>query len=612
MKIKLLTFLLGTFITINLTAQQIDTTSTLLEEIVISENRLETPFLEAARSIEVISKKQLNTLPVQSLPAVLNYLPGIDVRQRGPMGVQADLSIRGSTFEQALVLLNGVRLSDPQTGHHMLNLPIGFDNIEEVVVLKGPASRIYGQNAFAGAINIVTKIPDKRALYISGFGGDFGTYNANVALALPSDKYGQFISVSRNASDGYRENTDYFINNLFYQSELYALGGKFDLQVGYTDREFGANGFYASPAATQQWEAIQTSLASIAYENKIENITIKPRIFWRRNKDQYQFVRGQPEIYENFHTTNVLGAEVHTSIETKAGVTGLGLELRNEDIESTNLGDWNRDNLGIFTEHRLELGNLSLTPGVYFNWFSDFGWSAFPGLDASYKINKNTRAFANVGRSFRIPTYTDLYYADPANLGNDDLEPEAALSYEAGFKYYQKGWYAQVSYFDRTTENQIDWVKTNEDEPWQPQNFSEQKTNGIEATVELDLANMLNSNSFLQKVNLAYTYLNATLDGRENLISRYVLENLRHQFVGGLNHRIVGGFSHQLQVRYADRVSLADYWLFDSRVSWQNNSGNIQAYVEATNLFDIDYTEVNLIPMPGRWFRIGAKFRVDL
>ncbi len=612
MRIRLLTFLIGIFSAHYSTAQKTDTTSTLLEEIVINENRLETPFLETARSIEVVDKKQLNTLPVQSLPAVLNYLPGIDVRQRGPMGVQADLSIRGSTFEQTLVLLNGVRLSDPQTGHHMLNLPIGFDNIEEVVVLKGPASRIYGQNAFAGAINIITKIPDKRALYLSGFGGNFGTYNANVALALPSDKYGQFISVSRNASDGYRENTDYFMNNLFYQSELYALGGKFDLQVGYTDREFGANGFYASPAATQQWEAIQTSLASITYENKIDNITIKPRIFWRRNKDQYQFVRGKPEIYENFHTTNVLGAEVHTSIETKAGVTGLGIELRNEDIESTNLGDWNRDNLGIFTEHRLKLGNLSLTPGVYFNWFSDFGWSAFPGLDASYKINKNTRAFANVGRSFRIPTYTDLYYADPANLGNPDLEPEAALSYEAGFKYYRKGWYAQVSYFDRTTENQIDWVKTNEDAPWQPQNFSQQKTNGIEATIELGMAKMLSPNSFIQKINLAYTYLNATLDGRENLISRYVLENLRHQFVGGLNHKIVGNFSHQLQVRYADRVSLEDYWLFDSRLSWQTNSGNIQGYVEATNLFDINYTEVNLIPMPGRWFRLGAKFRIDL
>jgi len=612
MKLKLLIGILFLSNVFFAHAQQADSLSTILEEIIISENRLATPFLETARNIEVLNKKDLNELPVQSLPDALNYLPGVDVRQRGPMGVQADLSIRGSTFEQALLLLNGVRLSDPQTGHHMLNLPIGFDNIEEIIVLKGPAARIYGQNAFAGAINIVTKVPDKRALYLSGFGGDFGTYNANVSLALPSDKYGQFFSVSRNASDGYRENTDYFINNIFYQSELYAFGGKFDIQAGYTDREFGANGFYASPAATQQWEAIQTSLTSISYEKKIKNVTIKPRVFWRRNKDQYQFVRGQPEIYENFHTTNVIGSEIHTTIESKAGTTGLGVEIRNEDIESTNLGDWNRDNLGIFTEHQLSIGKLSLTPGVYLNWFSDFGWSAFPGLDASYKFTNNFRGFANIGRSFRIPTYTDLYYADPANLGNPELSAEAALSYEAGFKYYKKGFYIQASYFDRTTDNQIDWVKTNEDDPWQPQNFSEQKTIGIDISMEMDFNQVLNPASFVRKISLAYTYLNATLDGREDFISRYVLENLNHQFIGGLNHKIVGSFSHQLQIRFADRVSLADYWLFDSRLNWQNDNGNIQAYLEASNLFDRNYTEVNLVPMPGRWVRLGAKFRIDI
>ncbi|MEM1137664.1 MAG: TonB-dependent receptor, partial [Bacteroidota bacterium] len=429
-------------------AQFTDTTSTLLEELVITENRLEIPFLETARSIEVLHAEKLKKLPIQSLPEALNYLSGIDVRQRGPLGVQADLSIRGSSFEQSLVLLNGIRISDPQTGHHMLNLPVGFENIDEIVVLKGPAARIYGQNAFAGAINIITKIPEQRSIYLSGFGGDFNTYNITGAVALPSENYGQYISFSRNASDGYRENTDYFMNNIFYQSELFALGGKLSLQGGFTDREFGANGFYASPAATQQWEAIETSLASLTYENKVNNWTFKPRIYWRRNRDQYQFVRGQPEIYENIHITHAVGAEFHTTFESKAGTTGIGVEFRNEDIKSNNLGDWNRNNIGIFTEQQLTIGKLSLTPGVYFNWFSDFGWSAFPGLDAGYQVSKNTKAFASIGRSFRIPTYTDLYYTDPANLGNPELNPESALSYETGIKYYKKGIYLQASYFN--------------------------------------------------------------------------------------------------------------------------------------------------------------------
>jgi len=593
-----------------LSAQTDSLSDVYLENVVIEENRLKIPFTAASRSIEVLEKTDLQQLPVQSVADALGYVAGVDVRRRGAMGVQADLSIRGGTFEQSLVLINGIKVSDPQTGHHLMNLPLNLDNVERIVVLKGPGARAFGQNAFAGAVNIITKIPEQRKVAFSGYGGAFGSYGGTVSLALPSEGYKQYISLSGDWSDGYRHNTDYSLLNAFYQSELELGGGKLQIQGGYTDREFGANGFYASPDATEQWETIQTGLLSLSYDKQLGNVTLKPRLYWRTNDDEYLFVRGQPEIYQNIHATNVLGAELNASIETDLGTTGLGFEYRKEDINSTNLGDWQRDNVGMFAEQHLKVGDrFNLTPGVYVNWFSDYGWNAFPGLDAGYLLGQNFRIYASVGRSFRIPTYTDLYYTDPANEGNPNLQPESAWNYEGGVKISNKFLFAQLGYFRRDSNNLIDWIKDSDDDPtWQPRNFSSIVVSGWEMSLEAD-PSRLESGSPFTHLSLAYTYIDAQLDEAQTVNSRYVLENIRHQLVGRGAYRFLKNFSHSIAVRFVDRVSLDNYWLTDTRLTWEK--GDFDLFAEVNNLFDQEYTEVNLVPMPGRWIRLGARVEVS-
>ncbi len=581
-----------------------------LEDLLIEENRLKIPFTISSRSISVLEAEELETLPVQSISGALGFVPGVDVRRRGAMGVQADLSIRGGTFEQSLVLLNGIKLTDPQTGHHMLNLPLNLDNVERIVILKGPGARAFGQNAFAGAINIITRIPEDRKISIANYYGSFNSYGITASLALPDEKYGQYVSFSRDASDGYRYNTDYSINNLFYQSEL-KVGARSTLQVqgGYTDREFGANGFYASPDANEQWETIQTGLLSLSYNTRFNKaVELKARAYWRRNDDEYLFVRGQPEIYQNIHQTNVLGGEVNSTIEGKLGTSGFGMEWREEVIESTNLGDWQRSNFGVFAEHHFRLGKFDVTPGLYVNWYSDFGWNAFPGIDAGLLVTPKTRLFASVGRSFRIPTYTDLYYEDPANLGNENLEPENAMSYEAGFRYTDSFLYLQASYFIRNSNNLIDWIKETEESRWEPRNFTGLQVSGLEFSVEAD-PSLLEKSSPFTHLSLSYTWIDANLDEAQNVTSRYVLENVRHQLTGRANYRFLKSFSHSVAARFLDRVTLDNYWLVDTRLTWQQN--NVKLFAEVANVFDKDYTEVNLVPMPGRWFRAGLNIDVN-
>ena len=297
--------------------------------LVIQENRLSLPFSDNSRSIELITQRDIQQLNPTSINELLQLVAGVDLRQRGVNGVQADVSIRGGTFEQTLILLNGVRLLDPQTGHHMMNIPVSVSAIERIEIIKGPAARIYGQNAFAGAINIVTKSQDDTAISLMGEYGQHNMANLFASVSLPIGNYKQTISGSFNSSDGYRHNTDYNITNVFYQSQFEVGNSKLDLMAGHIDRKFGGNAFYGRETFTEQYEEVATSFISLGNQFKIREWRIKPRVSYRRNKDNWQFDRADPDFFQNFHTTQVITGEVHSSFTHSLGQLGIGVEYNN-------------------------------------------------------------------------------------------------------------------------------------------------------------------------------------------------------------------------------------------------------------------------------------------
>ncbi|MCR9289353.1 MAG: TonB-dependent receptor [Bacteroidetes bacterium] len=582
-----------------------------LPNIVIKENRLELPFSDVSRSVNIITKAQIKNLPVQSVPEILSYIAGVDIRQRGAHGVQADVGIRGGGFDQVLILVNGIKLIDPQTGHHLLNLPFDTENIERIEVLKGPGARIYGQNAFAGAINIVTKVPNNNYVKIGAQAGQNGLGGGNLSVALAKENFQQYFSVSKDFSDGYRHNTDYDITNYFYQNNFQSSVGNFSLIAGHTEREFGANGFYASPDFTEQYEEVKTSLLALQHEVTKGNWTSKTRFFWRQNKDDYIFVRENPSLYHNIHKSNVLGIETHTTYQSKLGITGLGVEVNKMYLESNNLGDQDRLVLSAFAEHRFQfLDRFDITPGVSLNDYSDFGTQIFPGIDIGVTLKDNLKLFGNAGYTWRIPTFTDLFYEDPSNEGNPDLQPEEAFSYEGGIKWSKGGIQIQASYFNRNSENLIDWTKVADTLRWKPNNLNEVTMSGLDISADLFFPILLNSDTWLQRLNIGYTYIDADVQTSESAISRYVLENLKHQFVLGFEYRIGQFFFHNIRFRYSDRASLEDYSVVDSKFIYRK--GNTELFLEATNLFDTDYKETNLVPMPGRWVKFGGSYRFEL
>ncbi len=610
-KILLLLFLFASQISADLAAQ-VDSTYQI-EAIVVKDNRIQIPFSEHSRTLHVITRSQIELLPAQSIPELLQYVAGIDIRQRGVHGVQADVSIRGGTFDQTLILINGVKMSDPQTGHHALNIPVDLESIERIEILKGPAARIYGQNAFAGAINIVTRVPEERYAKVGGTIGQNDLYGINASLSLPKSNFKQYASFNKQLSDGYRYNTDYDITNLFYQSSFKYLNQELDVMASLADRKFGANRFYGNDADffADQYEEVQTSLVSLGYKNIIGDFSFRPRISWRRNVDEYLLIREDPAFYRNKHTSNVLTFEVNSDYYSDLGITGIGIELSTLNLESNNLGERDRQVGTFYLEHRFELleDKLDITPGLSASYYSDFGGRLFPGLDVGYKFNDKLKAYANTGYTWRIPTYTDLYYEDSANLGNEDLEPESAISYEAGLKYLHQGVELQASYFVRDGQELIDWAKATPEDRWQPQNISDVMMNGFDLSLNLRLG-QITGQPLVQNLRLAYTFIDADEPQNDAAISRYVLENLKHQLVGGLDLRFTQNVYLSANYRYLDRVSLEDYHLLDARLSFRSKQWNV--FLQADNLLDTEYRESNLVDMPGRWITTGLSYRFGL
>lgn len=231
----------------------------------------------------------------------------------------------------------------------------------------------------------------------------------------------------------------------------------------FQERKFGANGFYARESGTDQYEETQNSLIAFSTQFKTENLTIKPRIYWKRNQDEYVYLRNDPTVYRNLHISNKIGAEVNGSYRSKAGITGFGIDMSEDFITSNNLGDRDRFMTTLFLEHKFKVldDKLDITPGVAVTYFSDFDFYAFPGLDVGYKISDAVKAYGNIGYTYRIPTYTDLFYNDPSTAGNPDLEVEEAFAQEIGIKYFSPRFSGSVAIYNRDAQNLIDFIRPN-------------------------------------------------------------------------------------------------------------------------------------------------------
>ncbi len=594
--------------------------SVQLREFTMSEHGIKTPIMDAGRNVQVITREQIEQLPVNSVNELLQHISGLDFRQRGAWGAQADVSLRGGTFEQTLVLVNGIKVSDPQTGHHNMNLGLELASIRQIEVIKGPAAARFGLNSFSGVINIITEPLDESGVFVQtsvsqGEDADFSdqpyfAYGTGAAAHLAVDKTKHMLVLSRGASGGYRPNTDYLRHSVFYQSQAETKVGTFDVMGSYVNNDFGASGFYAFPIDSTSQENVETYLAALQHTIRKGAFQLRSKGYIRKNFDTYTLFREAPEIFQNNHRTDVGGGELHGTYSYGKGTVGVGLEYRQEAINSNNLGQRRRDNYGLFLEHRIWLmrERLVINTGAYVNESTDFGTQILPSADVNFGLTQHVNAFASWGQSFRIPTYTDLYYVGPTNIGNPDLDPEMSNNYEAGLKLARDIHSGQVSVFMNEASDLIDWTRDSELEPWQPRNYDVVTTTGLDFNYELRRKKTIAGPLTWEMLRVNYTWLDMEIESSGEAISRYALSNLRHQLAAQTSVSLFERFGLMLTGRYLDRNAYTSYWLVDLGASFKTERAKFS--IDATNVLDTEYIEVASAPMPGRWYRLRFEMRL--
>jgi iron complex outermembrane receptor protein len=563
------------------------------------------------RDVQVITKKDIQSLPVRSVNELLSYVSGLDIRERGPFGAQADLSMMGAGFEQCLILINGVPMRDPQTGHHMLNLPVDISQIERIEVMNGTAGRIYGSNALAGAINIITSTPNAGTSFVETFNATASSQEGYVAngiqamAAFQKNKMRHSISLGQFKTNGYRYNSANDQQRISYLGRyLLKRNNTVDVMAGHFKNSFGANGYYAYPYDKDAFEEVNTSFVS-AKANIVDqkNIwTFKPIVYARFNHDHYVFIKDNPSYYENTHNSKAAGVELHATRANKFGQLGLGAEGRTEIIQSTNLGDHSRSFFNVYGEERFMLGKFNTTVGVNAQYNNANGVSFFPGIETIRHFTNKSAIFANVGTGNRLPSYTELYYSDRSNTGNDSLLGEKARNVEVGFKKFGRLNFT-ASGFYRSVYNAINYTRSNDVDKWTPSNFTTVNFLGVNANLHWQVSD----NASLK---LNYTYLDAQLGTENEVQSKYALYHARHRVTFQYRQNITKTLSTNLTVRYTERFIGTNYTVFDFRGMWKLNE-NITMNFDVTNLLDRKYIDQGYIEMPGRWFRVGFRFNIN-
>jgi vitamin B12 transporter len=590
------------------------------------------------RAVYSIGHLQTTHFPAQHFNEVLDALPGLDLRQRGQQGVQADLSMRGGSFDQVLVLLNGINITDPQTGHYNLDLPVDLAAIERIDVLQGSSLSLSGSPAFSGAINILTGYSGKNRLRVELGLGQYGWDQRSLHLQQKQKQWHVNASWSQARSSGYIKNTDYNRHNLFVQLQAPALNsGNWNIQLGLQQKEYGANKFY-SLLYPDQFEATQTLLSSLSWNKLLNNYKASAAAYFRLHSDRFELFRqstSAPAWYSshNYHLSDVSGLDLKLSRYGTAGKSMIGLNIRNEHIVSTVLGQpmeksrtsaflpdsiaythsAGRLGLILFAEQQFSGPNYSSSVGLSVNKYAGYSTRICAEAAFAYLFSDNSRLFVNAQRSLRYPSFTDLYYKSPVQVSNPNLKPETAYNAETGFSYNDRRLQARISLFGRLGSNIIDWVKQADEEVWHSMNHSRVNAAGAEALISWK------PQKHLRLLESSYTF---TILDKEagTLMSKYALDYLKHKFNTRLEHTIYKNFAASWHFSAQQRMGTYNdtegtlqtyrpFCLLDGRLFWSRKE--LTLYLEAGNLFNTKYYDYGGILQPGRWLRAGIRIQLN-
>ncbi len=566
----------------------------LKETVVVTGTYTPTPLEDVDRSVDVIDAKDAPLL-FNNWVNLVQLDPSIDLQERAPGDVQTDLTIRGSTFGQTLVMVDGLRMNDVQSGHHNMDLPLPTAAISRIEVLRGAGSTLYGSDAMAGSINLITAPASYSELRLGSAIGNFGINQETGSAGLLHGRWNESLDVERDFSSGFRPDRDYRSLTIFSDGGMQTALGASRLLLAYGDKPFGADQFYGN---FDSWERTKSWFAG--FKQDLGKKTEFDFAF-RRHTDEFVLFREDPAAFENNHIDKSWQTALRRKEQLSPNLTFFyGGEGFHESIDSNNLGIHDRSHGAVYADFDVRAWRrFSFSLGAREEILSSSHGEFSPTIAAGVWLKAGLKLKGSVSRAFRLPTYTDLYYHDPATLGNPNLQSESAWDYEGGLVWDQGGHYkAEVTVFQRREHNDIDYVKANPADLWQAANIAQLNFTGVETSWGVRLPRD-------QGVNVSYTYLYGAQQALNGLLSEYIFNYPNNNAVVSWNGLLPGRFMARTRVGAVSRYARTPYGLWDVGVARQFN--HVAAHLDLANITDTQYEEIPGVIMPGRSVVFGLE-----
>lgn len=572
----------------------------------------------------VLTAKDFSNISIRSVGDLLALFPGIDLRSRGINDVQGDISVHGGTFDQMVVLLNGINFTDAQTGHHNLDMPIDISMVERVEFLTPSMLLAKGIVSYCGGVNIVVSDAYCERLKTEVSGGSYGTGKLSFIGTKLFGGWATTLAASYNRSDGYMRNSDYRHGSIFLQATRHSYLSDWHLQMGGQIKNFGSQAFY-SISYPDQYEATRTFTLSASNQRRFgQKSRLETDVYSRVHSDHFELFRegyaDAPEWYNGHNRHITVTSGLRSSMVYKMGIGELlaGTEVRQEGVVSNVLGldvdtplslfgnDYpkasSRTATNIFTGYRIALGRWHASMNVLGVYSTFFGWNYGFSTNADYKLSKNIHLSAALSRTYRMPSFTDLYYQSVNQVADPDLNSEKAWAGEVGLRYSNnKNIKASALLYYRAGTDIIDWVRKYDEEVWYCMNHTDVDAIGADVTASYS------PNGFLNVLGCSYSYCGISQNAG-GMISGSVLDYMRHKaqaFVvfapfSALKIKVCVWYRYR-EGQYVDETgrlcNYGDVMLMNAKVEYVIRKVTI--FAEVNNLTNRHYCDYGGVPQPG-------------
>lgn len=546
---------------------------------------------DLTRAITLIDRADLEQFGLSSPIEALRFVPGVDLRARGPRDVQTDVAIRGATFGQHLMLADGMRLNDSQSAHHNGEIPLPAVAIDRIEVVRGATSAVHGADAVGGTINVISRTDAHAVARLTAGQHGLVDIQGSARGGLLPTRWTLAGWTSR--SDGFMVDRDFALGGGALRG---SPGAGITVDIRHQRRAFGANGFYG-PSPSKEWT--DQTLGGIRWQAGVGSWTTNVQGTARNHGDHFRWDVNRPGFSENRHRTTAADVRIDARRTTGALSLAIGASGGIDRVRSSNLGNHRYSRVSGFGEIQLTAGaRTTIVGGLRADRYSAFGSAVSPTASLATTLGGGFRLRASAGHAYRIPTFTELYYSDPNTLGRVDLRPERGWTVDGGLDWQHRAWTGTVSVFGRWDRDVIDFVRARSDERFQATNIRDVAARGVELSLARYWARTL--------VRVAYTGLHVDAPAL-SLESRYVLEYARHSTALSVALPLGRGFQAAVNVDHRLRRDGQHYALVGARLS--RTIGRLDLFVDGTNLFDVTYTEIAGVAMPGRWISGGVTIR---